>query len=182
MGRKVKPHEQKEDHIAVKAHVQNDDIDGNLPEIDGVSKCAWQSPHRKGKQQQQHQQQHPARSYECASCEIKSQQIAKVLKILSQTLRFLEEAKKRWKRDFDTEGNRKNEDVEATGNGKVLASSFSSSASLAFTGKIPSGKQWKMETELATLEQNIANFLFTFSEDVSVAALGEQNDKRKQKR
>ena len=35
---------------------------------------------------------------ECESCKVKSEQIAKILKILSQTLVFLAEAKK-WKRD-----------------------------------------------------------------------------------
>ena len=79
---------------------------------------------------------------QCKSCQIKSEQICKILKILSQTLVFLEEAKK-WQAG---RGDRPNDASVST--------------------------EWKLRSDVTTLEENISNFLFSFSHDVSFAALG----------
>ena len=34
-------------------------------------------------------------------------------------------------------------------------------------------KDWRIQNDLATLEENISNFLFNFSKDVAIATLGE---------
>ena len=83
---------------------------------------------------------------QCESCQIKSEQICKILKILSQTLVFLEEAKK-WEAG---RGDRPN-DASGPTNRPV----------------------WKLRSDVTTLEENISNFLFSFSHHVSSAALGE---------
>ena len=96
------------------------------------------------------QQQH----HQCQSCHAKSEQIAKILKILSQTLVFLGKAKN-WRRAGEW-----NDGIDEMSTAHQ--------------------KESRIFNELATLEENISNFLFSFSLDVSIATLGMSECNRRQ--
>ena len=149
MGRKVKPENRKNSDAITDITIVPVDSNATEPELKELARdndkinlnenpsANLEHNARSEPQQQQHQ---------CQSCHAKSEQIAKILKILSQTLVFLGKAKN-WRRAGEWNG----------GIDEMNTASH---------------KESRIFNELATLEENISNFLFSFSLDVSIATLG----------
>ena len=150
MGRKVKPGNRKNSDAITDITIVP--VDPNATELelkelardnDKINLNENPSANLEHNARSEPQQQH---HHQCQSCHAKSEQIAKILKILSQTLVFLGKAKN-WRRAGEWNG----------GMDEVNTANH---------------KESRIFNELATLEENISNFLFSFSLDVSIATLG----------